>query len=102
MTPNRPLVVCALLALGCAPPEIQSTGDGRPRAGAAVDSVAPRGSFEFAVPAGPIPDAAAGGPPLSGVGNCGFERFTLDKIPPELLLVLDRSGSMLQTSGAGG
>jgi hypothetical protein len=39
--------------------------------------------------AGPLPDTTA-----IDAGTCGFEKFNLEHRPAELLLVLDRSGSM--------
>jgi hypothetical protein len=46
-----------------------------------------------------VPDggaAAAGGGPGTATpeNNCGLQRFTLERVPPEILLVLDRSTSM--------
>ena len=42
-----------------------------------------------------------GGSPDGGT-NCGVQDFTLDRLPPDLLIILDKSGSMNDTPPAGG
>jgi hypothetical protein len=103
----------AALAGGCSDPDIKGpgTGDGTgsgPGSGSGGSgsgsngsgsngSNSGRGGSGFSVV---FADAGPGGPNTSGPGNvgdekhCGFEKFELERLPPELMLVLDRSGSM--------
>ncbi len=53
-----------------------------------------------------LPDASTGGSSGEDAGEpdapaCGLENFKLDKVPPEILLVLDRSSSMNAPSVGG-
>ncbi len=55
---------------------------------AAVDGP-PGGGFNL-----PDPPDAMPGAPSADARSCGLEMFTLDRVPPSLMLVLDRSSSM--------
>ena len=59
-------------------------------------------------PVGPDMTPAPLSPPLSGLdagtddaGNCGTMEFALTRVPPNVMLVLDRSGSMGNSIGGG-
>jgi hypothetical protein len=102
-----------VVGAGCGPPEIRDRGgggagrgEGAAGAGEAAADPGSVPSFQFPSAPPPAPGGAGGGAApgrnVNREGQCGFERFTLDKLPPELLLVLDRSGSMLRLAGAGG
>jgi hypothetical protein len=97
------LVACATAA--CAPrPVISRTSDtgggggtqigGGSGAGGNVPAGGTGGGFSFpAADAGPLMDAPGTGTP-SSMANCGLKRIDLSRKPADLLLVLDRSGSM--------
>lgn len=81
-------------------------GTGTGGSGAGTSSAGGRGgtagnagggpNFTFGVPDGGSSDARGGGNPTTGTSEmqCGLQRYKLERLPPELLLVLDRSGSM--------
>jgi hypothetical protein len=85
------LVVLVLLG-GCANPDVTAAGADAPAPASVAGPDA--GRFTFAVPSAP-----AAAPPAAQ--ECGTETFTPARVPAELLLVLDRSGSMQErVSGA--
>ncbi len=91
-----------LLAAGCGAAQVTSTGPG---GGGTPGGPSPGGGPSppvFTLPdAGPMsaPPAAPVGPPPSDQMNCGLNRIELQARPGQLLLVLDRSGSMAQQLG---
>jgi hypothetical protein len=101
------LIFCCLglLPATCSPPRLVGTdGAARPpgspgTGGAGGGAATTDGGPSFTLPDPPDGAAAvpANPPPGSGPGTtCGFQRYQLERLPPELLLVLDRSGSMLE------
>src|SRR4051794_34067799 len=50
----------------------------------------PDANFTF-----PTGDASSRPPPVSVDATCGYQKYKLERLPPQLLLVLDRSSSML-------
>ena len=100
----RRIVLVALFAIGCAQQAtVHSATDGSGSNGGAGGSIdaapdvvfqAPDAGFGFD-PA----DASPGEPPTSGgppsmTTNCGLKTIPLERKPADLLLVMDRSGSM--------
>jgi hypothetical protein len=74
------------------------TGGGGGGAGSGIPSLGDAFfSVSDAAPTGPTDD----GPTGTAEKNCGLTTVKLDKNPPELLLVFDRSSSMNQAVGAG-
>lgn len=69
---------------------------------AGVEAPDPRGggapaNFSFGVPDGgsaAAPGAGGAAGAVAGGMHCGLQRFELERLPPELLLVFDRSSSM--------
>jgi hypothetical protein len=87
----------ALLVAGCsATPGVSSAGGGTPTGGAGGGGGGAGGS----TPAGPPPKPdfgfTAGTTPDGGAGakNCGAKAFDLQRAPAQILIVLDKSGSM--------
>jgi hypothetical protein len=88
--------------VGCGSPEVMTNGGSssgsHPGAGGSGYTLPPPGSGD---PNNP------GGPPTSGMmptdqNNCGLKMIDLQKRPADLLLVLDRSTSMLQDAAGRG
>src|SRR4051812_14016846 len=92
------LFVCAGLA--CAPrARVSSTGAADAAPPPAPTPMPPPGDdagFVFTPPDGPQPDAPGTMAP-STMANCGIKKIDLERHPADLLLVMDRSGSMAQT-----
>jgi hypothetical protein len=99
----RFFLLVAFATVACSPRAVVSRAGG---AGGHDDGV-PRGfggssgtgGAPFSYPssdAGFQPDAAGSGGP-STMSNCGLKRIDLERHPADLLLVLDRSGSMAQS-----
>jgi hypothetical protein len=89
--PSVILCFLCLLPAACSPPQLvagKDAGAGGSGSGGATTDSGPG----FVLP--PLPD---GGPPpavpSSGM-TCGFQKYPLERLPPEVMLVLDRSGSM--------
>ena len=83
------LAASALLSqLGCEPAVVRAVGDVDRRPGAGPGGG--RGG-DFAIP------APVARPPATSDRSCGLQDFTLERLPPEMVLVLDRSESMLET-----
>jgi hypothetical protein len=89
--------LCAVvLVVGCGDPGVNGNGDGNGNAGGSG------GGFSL-----PEAGAGSGGNGGSGGGgqtpsqdaNCGLKRIDLQKRPADLLLILDRSGSMIDEVG---
>jgi hypothetical protein len=98
------------LAVACSPPQVMSPGGGAggtgaggssPGAGGAAVTGGGSGSGGNSGAGGGFTVADGGALPLDAfsvdTGTCGFEKFSLQHRPAELLLVLDRSGSMGDT-----
>jgi hypothetical protein len=91
------LALCAcsnptVTAAGPGPATAGTTGSGGDEGGGGRAGAASDAGFTFTPP-----DAGLGGPgpaPIPGENPCGFQKHQLDRVPPELLLVFDRSGSM--------
>ena len=122
---HLPAALCLLALCACSPPAVSGAGAGRGGgagpAGAAGASggggpsggAGNQGSSGGGGAAGGTADAGfgfnprdsggggAGPAPVPGENACGFQKHRLDRVPPELLLVLDRSGSMLTPSEVG-
>jgi hypothetical protein len=101
--PRILLFVCAGLA--CSPrARVSSTAPPAPDAASAPADAAPfvpptptdDGGFGFVAPDGPQADAPGAQAP-SAMSNCGIKKVDLERHPADLLLVMDRSGSMAQT-----
>lgn len=103
------LVTITLVAAGCGPPNVRVP---IPSSGGQADARRPSdGKRPDPAPAGPdaggfsVPDAGGGmaAPPPAAqpteTMNCGLNRIQLQSEPGQLLLILDRSGSMAQTVG---
>src|SRR3954469_10878053 len=98
------LFVCAGLA--CAPrarvsstaPTADAGGSPPPADAAPLPTPAPGddGGLGFTLPDGPQPDLPGTQAP-SVTQNCGIKKVDLERHPADLLLVMDRSGSMAQT-----
>jgi hypothetical protein len=58
--------------------------------GSGGGGVSPDANFVF-----PGADATNKPPPVSIDASCGYQKYKLERLPPELMLVLDRSSSML-------
>ena len=95
-------VVFATTALACGNPEV-SNGGGNGSAGGSSGSGQGSGGSNgsggsgVGMPGGfDLPDASSQPPPASNTpdASCGFQNYMLERRPAELLLVLDRSGSM--------
>ena len=100
---TRLLCGATFVALGCGNPQVHSGGNGNGpppggnAGGSSGGSSSGGGGFTL-----PDPPAGGGmtptGPTMpSGDMNCGVKRHNLEKRPAELLLVLDRSGSMVDS-----
>ncbi len=116
---RRGSLLCLLLGLACIPRVGDRAGDGDTSndgggsgasAGGAGGKVAATGTdggaafrIEFSEP--PFPsdaDAASpGGEGADVLQACGFYTFAVERVPPELLLLLDRSGSMARLVDGG-
>jgi hypothetical protein len=78
-----------------------ATGGGGNQGGGGRGAAPPDAGFTFTPPdAGSGAGGAAPGA-MGGTMPCGFQKHQLDRVPPELLLVLDRSGSMLIPAAPG-
>jgi hypothetical protein len=85
------------------------TGSGAPGgSGSGAQGSGQQGGGFMLNPAAPAPMAGAGSAPSSPAAveptaeaNCGIQTKAPEKLPPELLLVLDRSGSMRETGPNG-
>jgi hypothetical protein len=98
-----PVILCSLglLPAACSPPQLVpgnkggatgATGGG----GAAGQPTTPDSGPGFTLPDIPDGGPPAGSPPSSQGMICGLQKYPLERLPPELMLVLDRSGSMLE------
>jgi hypothetical protein len=106
----RPLLVAALSLVACGQqpkitPGSTGGGGGGPGAGGSGGSggsgIPPVGdAFFIPTDAGAV--AISDGPTGTVEKNCGLTTVKLDKNPPELLLVFDRSSSMNQAVAGGG
>src|SRR4051794_6222457 len=108
---KRIVLIAASLAVtaGCKPPTVTATGE-EPPPGAAVpppDAAAPPDSApsseapdaDFVVS---WPEAGAAPPDASAIDqSCGLQTVKLERRPAELMLVLDRSGSMNDPAAPG-
>jgi hypothetical protein len=100
------------LSVGCQPRAVVvSGGETPPDAAAPSPDAGPAGTSSLDAPSG-APDAgfavswpeagASSGPPDAGADRaCGQSTFKLERRPAELMLVLDRSGSMNDPAGLG-
>ncbi len=103
----RSAIVCFLLTAGACRPALVSSG---PAAGSSAPAAAPGSTGgpgapapatppSFVLPdAGPFDALAAPHPDAS----CGQQKHVLNRLTPELLLLLDRSSSMSTNDGAAG
>ena len=95
----------ALALCGCGSPAVKSnsSGGGSPGGYSPSSVPGPGGAGSSGGPSISIP--AAGSMPAPGAApntptenmNCGLKRYDLERRPGDLLLILDRSGSMLDT-----
>jgi hypothetical protein len=101
-TRHAPAAFYLLALCACSNPAVTGAGGGVTGAAGANGGGASQGGggqrgapadagFTFAPPDG----GGAGAVP--GTMPCGFQKHQLDRVPPELVLVLDRSGSMMTT-----
>lgn len=102
-----PAVLIALLMAGCSEPVVSDATGGEKGASNAGGRNAGGATGKGAEIGGGRPLWPDGGamterPPDPGFGekNCGLQTFKLEQRPAELMLVLDRSGSMNQPAGA--
>ena len=89
----------ALALSACQPPAVTSAGGSGPGAGAQEGGAAtPTGH----APSG-FPDASTSGParPIEGGEKCAAESHAAERVPVDLLLLIDRSGSMNATAAPG-
>jgi von Willebrand factor type A domain len=98
--------VFAAAALACGNPQIDNSGGnvggnsgngsgGSINPGRAGSSGSGSGGSGMGVPGFELPDASSTPPPASKPdASCGFQDYMLERRPAELLMVLDRSGSM--------
>jgi hypothetical protein len=99
----RALIRCSVLlvTIACSPPQIIKPGGNRPGTGASSGAMPGTGP-SFTLP-DPVDGAAPAAPPAGpreGMA-CGFQRYQLERLQPELMMVLDRSGSMLDPAADG-
>src|SRR4051812_23863356 len=102
------LIACGLSAafvasVGCGSPEVMSNGGGsnngnNPGGGGSGYTLPPPGMGDPNNPGGP----STGGMTPTDQNNCGVKMIDLEKRPGDLLLVLDRSTSMLQDAAGRG
>jgi hypothetical protein len=99
--------VFATAALACGNPQIDNSGGngggnsgngsgGSTSVGRAGSNGSGSGGSGMGVPGFELPDASSTPPPASNKpdASCGFQDYMLERRPAELLMVLDRSGSM--------
>jgi hypothetical protein len=102
-------VMFATAALACGNPQVSDSGGsgngggnsgngsgGSTSVGRAGSNGSGSGGSGMGVPSFELPDAASMPPPASNKpdASCGFQDYMLERRPAELLMVLDRSGSM--------
>jgi von Willebrand factor type A domain len=99
--------VFATAALACGNPQIDNSGSngggnsgngsgGSTSVGRAGSNGSGSGGSGMGAPSFELPDASSTPPPASNKpdASCGFQDYMLERRPAELLMVLDRSGSM--------
>lgn len=97
------LGVLAVALTGC-PEESPPVTDSGPAGGITQGGTSSSGGGDDGVPdddAGITTDNQSDGESSTGEMNCGEENFQLDAVPPNVMLVLDRSGSMKDNSWDG-
>jgi len=94
-------LVVALALVGCSDPSITNAGGGSKGGGGGGTSGGgkPPAGLPDTPPMGGSGGTGAGPGPGPGEKNCGLMTFKLEQRPAELMLVLDRSGSMNQPAG---
>jgi hypothetical protein len=103
LSPTLLCSVCMLLpAVACSPLQITGPGGSGGGSGAGGARGGPQGLPDSG-PAFTLPEV--GDAPLpserTSAAACGLQKYQLEKLQPELLLVLDRSGSMNELAGMG-
>jgi hypothetical protein len=101
----------AVAAGSCSPPQVRAPGGNQGGAPGSRDAGGGRGGSAAPAPSSTggtsgfvLPDAAPATPPPPPAGptegmNCGLDKIQLRSQPGQLLLILDRSGSMAQVVG---
>jgi hypothetical protein len=87
------------MLLACQPPVVQPAKGGSAGGRSADDPGGTGGSGGAGLPPAALPDAGVSSPPRPGPMACATEVHTAERLPVDLLLLVDASGSMDQMSG---